>query len=223
MLENNLNCYNSAAESFDKKIGSLSNYDEAYGFFTASLKGSKLLDTACGPGNISRWITKHWQDFKTVTNPEQPEITLMDLSTEMLRLAKGYLPGAKTMNCSIVDFALEECSYDGIINGFGLPYLTLEEGLSHFKKVHSTLKPEGIYFLSFMNADDTKRSGNPTFTQNEHPSFSPDSTITVTYWQQDFVLAELEKLGFKLLKKWNLDYTESDGSITTDVVLVVQK
>lgn len=61
------------------------------------------------------------------------------------------------------------------------------------------------------------------YTQTEHPSFSPASTITVTYHSQDVIEEQLKKSGFSMLRKWNLDYKEPDESITTDVVLIFKK
>lgn len=213
MLKNNLDAYNDSAVSFDAKIGKLTNYDEAYTYFASFLKkGNSVLDTACGPANISRFISKLVSDL---------DFTLMDLSEEMLKVAKNYLPDAKILCNDICEFDLQK-QFDGIINGFGLPYLCEEDALKHFKTVYSHLKENGVYYLSFMNVNE-KHKGKSSYTQDEHPSFNPNALITVTYHSQELIEEKLKKIGFQLLKKWNLDYKESDGSITTDVVLILKK
>lgn len=214
MLKNNLDAYNDSALSFDQKIGALTNYNEAYKYFSLLLReGASVLDTACGPGNISRFINKQVKNL---------DFTLMDLSEKMLEVAKGYLPDAKIICCDICDFDLKT-QFDGIINGFGLPYLSTEDALCHFKVVNKHLKKGGIYYLSFMNINCACYPGEVSYSQNEHPSFNPDCTITVTYHNQEEILKYLQNEGFCLLKKWNLDYKEPDGSITTDVVMILRK
>ncbi len=210
----NLKAYDVSASSFDKKIGALSNYDEAYKYFASFLKtGSKVLDTACGPANISRFINSQVSDL---------DFTLMDLAPNMLEIASGYLPKAKTVCSNICDFELEE-KFDGIINGFGLPYLFPDEADNHFKTVYASLKEGGVYYLSFMNVNSEKYPGKDNYVQEEHPSFNPEVTIRVNYYSQETIVKKLTDLGFELLKKWNLNYKEADGSITTDVVLVLNR
>ena len=214
MLQNNLDAYNESAESFDKKIGSLSNYNEAYSVLASCLKpGDDVLDTACGPGNISRFLDKKVPELK---------FTMMDLSQEMLKISKRYLPNAGILCGDICSFSLGK-KFDAVINGFGLPYLTPEEACRHFEAVYNHLKSGGIYYLSFMNVNEKNHPDEKFYTQTEHPSFNPDSTITVTYHSQDVVEEQLKKAGFSMLRKWNLDYKEPDGSITTDVVMIFKK
>lgn len=210
----NLKAYDVSASSFDKKIGSLSNYDEAYNFFASFLKkGDKILDSACGPGNISRYLNNVVSDL---------DLTLMDLSSNMLEIASSYLPNARILQSNICDFELNE-KFDAIINGFGLPYLFPDETEQHFKTVYNHLKAGGIYYVSFMDVNAERYPGKENYVQEEHPSFNPDVTIRVNYHSQDSIVKKLTSLGFELLKKWNLDYKEPDGSITTDVVLVFRR
>ena len=214
MLQNNLDAYNESAESFDKKIASLTNYDDAYTEFASYLKpGDDVLDTACGPGNISRFLDKKVPGLK---------FTMMDFSQEMLKISKRYLSNAEILCGDICSFSLGK-KFDAVINGFGLPYLNPEEACRHFVAVCNHLKAGGIYYLSFMNVNEKNHPDEKFYTQTEHPSFNPASTITVTYHSQDVIEEQLKKVGFSMLRKWNLDYKELDGSITTDVVLIFKK
>ena len=126
------------------------------------------------------------------------------------------------MQSNICDFELNE-KFDAIINGFGLPYLFPDETEQHFKTVYNHLKAGGIYYVSFMDVNAERYPGKENYVQEEHPSFNPDVTIRVNYHSQDSIVKKLISLGFELLKKWNLDYKEPDGSITTDVVLVFRR
>lgn len=214
MLQNNIDAYNESAESFDKKIASLTNYDDAYTVFASYLKpGDDVLDTACGPGNISRFLDKKVSELN---------FTMMDLSLEMLKISKRYLPNAEILCNDICSFSLGN-KFDAVINGFGLPYLSPEEACRHFEVVYSHLKNGGIYYLSFMNVNEKNHPDEKFYTQTEHPSFNSALTITVTYHSQNVIEEQLKEKGFSLLHKWNLDYKEPDGSVTTDVVLILKK
>lgn len=214
MLKNNLDAYNASAVSFDERIGGLTNYDEAYDAL-ASLLGESpsVLDTACGPGNISAYIAR---------KVPHASFVLMDLSEGMLKVARSHLPEAELIEHDICSFDLGR-KFDAVINGFGLPYLSPEDALRHFSTVYSHLKENGLYYLSFMNVNEERHPGMKSYTQDEHPSFNPSAYITVTYHSQEVILRQLQETGFTLVKRWNLDYRESDGSITTDVVMILRK
>lgn len=210
MITENINAYDKSAKAFDEKIGTLSNYDEAYDFLLTHLEtNDEVLDLACGPGNIGRYL---------VNKIPSLSITGIDLAPAMLEVAKQNVPSGNFICSNITDFIIPTSTtdksakqYDVVINGFGLPYLSGEEVVKSFKQSAMHLKKGGIFYISFMEGDKV---------QKEHPSFNPEITLTVTYHPQKKIESILEDTGFSIIKKYNLDYKESDGSITTDVVLI---
>jgi 2-polyprenyl-3-methyl-5-hydroxy-6-metoxy-1,4-benzoquinol methylase len=53
-----INAYNNSANQFAEKIATLSNYDECYDYLLQRLEpGNSILDLACGPGNISKYLS----------------------------------------------------------------------------------------------------------------------------------------------------------------------
>lgn len=210
MITENIEAYDKSAKAFDEKIGKLSNYNDAYDFLLTHLKANdEILDLACGPANISRYLVKKIPSLS---------ITGIDLAPQMLEVAKQNVPSGKFVCSNITDFIVPTSTtnksakkFDAVINGFGLPYLSEKELTKSIKQSVLHLKKGGIFYVSFME-------GNKV--QKEHPSFNPEITITVTYHPQKKIETILENQGFNIIKKYNLDYKESDGSITTDIVLI---
>ncbi len=209
MISENIDGYDKSAKAFDDKIGQLSNYNDAYDFFSDYLnENDEILDLACGPANISRYLV----------SKKRLSITGIDLSPKMLEVARQNVPTGDFICSNITDFFIPSGEqsktakkFDAIINGFGLPYLNEEEAERTFEKSALHLKEGGFFYISFMDGDKT---------QKEHPSFNPEITLTVTYHPQKRIESLLEKVGFTIIKRYNLDYKESDGSITTDDVLI---
>lgn len=205
ILVKNILAYDKSAFSFDQKIAILPNYNDLYDFFSLLLaKNSKLLDLGCGPANISRYLYDKNKSLK---------ITCLDLSKEMLKIAQKYIPNAIFVCDNAINFDLNE-KFNAVLSGFVMPYLTSEEVILHIENINAHLEKNGFLYMSFMNGEK--------ITQ-ETPSFNKDVTLTVHYHNQNKIEKILREKGFEILKKENLEYIESDGSITIDVVFICKK
>jgi predicted TPR repeat methyltransferase len=130
----------------------------------------------------------------------------------MLDLARENMPNGRFENRSIIEFDWPT-KFDLIINGFGLPYLTKQQRLSCFKCTSNLLNPNGLIYISFMEGE---KEGFET------TSYNPDEQFYIYYHKRQDVISELEAIGFKILKQWELDYQEADGSITKDIIIVAE-
>ena len=196
--------YDRTAKAFSSSIGRLSNYDHTYDAMADQLnEGDLLLDLACGPAQISGYI---W-DKKTI------RVTGVDLSSEMLSIARDRIPDGEFFKASILDFR-QGGPYDGILLGFGLPYLDEAQLSPCLTNAASLLKPGKAIYLSFMHGRGCRV---------ETTSFGGDHEFLIHYHPKDHVRAVLKEQGLGVLKEFELDYEESDGSITKDVVLIARK
>lgn len=200
-----IEAYNQSAQAFDGTIAKLSNYNHCYDYLIKELPepGASVLDLACGPANISAYLSEK-RNFKLVG---------LDLSESMLSVAREKLPLGNFQCKSIVDFSIAQ-SFDLVINGFGLPYLNKEQRKESFVSTVNVMKPGALFFLSFMEGNQRGF---------ETPSFNKEVELYIYYHLRAEVEEELSILGLHLEKSWELDYKESDGSVTTDVVLVLRK
>lgn len=108
-------------------------YNHIYDFLLEYLdENSEILDLACGPANISSYL-KNKIDCK---------ITGMDLSGEMLKIAQQNIPDGIFIKQSIIDFKLSE-KFKLIVNGFGLPYLNIDQIIKSMQNSYNCLKSNG--------------------------------------------------------------------------------
>src|ERR1700750_3450814 len=118
-----------AAEAFDKsakiyqdKFMDVSLFAETFNFFCDQIKAedAQILDIACGPGNITKYILDRKPDYQVLG---------IDLSPKMLDLAQANNPSAlfQLMDCR--DIGQIGKRFDGIICGFCLPCLVRDEAV----------------------------------------------------------------------------------------------
>ena len=103
---------------------------------------------------------------------------------------------------------------DVIVNGFGIPYLNAEQVRSCFQCSYDALVENGYMYISFM---DGRKEGF------EKTSFGNNELFYLFYHNREFIRNQLLGLKFEIMKEWVLDYTETDGSITNDVIMICRK
>ena len=135
--------FNEGAEVYEEKYMELALYHDALNAFCALLprKNAYILDAACGPGNISRYLSSQLADCN---------ILGIDLAPNMLALARKNIPKGvfKEIDCRAISQLGQQ--FDGIICGFGLPYLSKDEAIQFIKDASQLLRPGGVLYLSTM-------------------------------------------------------------------------
>lgn len=137
-----------AAQDYDatrKKY--ITCFDDFYGVAIAQIPFSedddfKVLDLGAGTGLFSALIKGVFPNC---------EVTLTDISSEMLLKAKERFAGNSDVNYIQNDYINETIpgEYDVVISGLSLHHSTQSELQSIFKKLYSCLKTNGV----FINAD----------------------------------------------------------------------
>jgi SAM-dependent methyltransferase len=196
--------YNNSAKMFMEKIGSKNNYNGTYDFIINKLKiNDNILDLACGCGQISKYI----KDKINVN------ITGVDLSQEMLKLAKNNLPNGLFIEDSIITFKTNTI-FDLIIIGFGIPYLNKIQVAQCIENSISLLKINGYIYLSFM---DGNKEGF------EKTSFGGENNFYIFYHKKEDINKILIENKMEIEEEYILDYEEPDGRITKDVIVIGKK
>jgi len=196
--------YNQSSKDFMDKIGSLKNYNDTYDYLINPLnENDNVLDLACGPAQISRYLL----DRININ------ITGVDLSVEMLKIAKNNIPNGIFLNYSIVTFK-PDISYNLIILGFGIPYLDKNQTIQCIKNSASMLIDNGYIYISFMDGD------NEGF---EETSFGGGNKFYIYYHKKENIKNILEDNGIEIIKEYVIDYNEKDGRITKDIILIGKK
>ena len=122
-----------------------------------------VLDIGAGTGLFTQFIYE--------LHPEL-QFTLVDISTDMLAVAKQRFAGADNVSYQELDFSQEPFKekYDLIISALAIHHLEDEQKMQLYQNVYDALNPGGI----FINADQvkgrtsgliitTRRNGRPIF------------------------------------------------------------
>lgn len=200
--------FDKSAKIYQDKFMDVSLYAGQFNVFFEHITAdnASILDIACGPGNI----TKYLLDRKPKYN-----ILGIDLSSEMLSLARTNNPNAKfeLMDCRDIDQIDQK--FDGITCGFCLPYLTKEETTDLITNTAKLLKPGGVFYLSTMEEDEENKS--------RYQVASTGDQVFVHYHQEAYLSNALRESGFEILSLNRFDSPGQGDLKITDLVMVNKK
>jgi 2-polyprenyl-3-methyl-5-hydroxy-6-metoxy-1,4-benzoquinol methylase len=195
--------WNKIAKLYEEKFMDLDIYNESYDFFCDQIEkeNAEILELACGPGNITRYMLRqkpHWQ------------FTATDYAEEMVKLAQVNNPQATCEVMGMLDIREKKERYDGIICGFGLPYVQPHELEEFIHQVAQHLHPKGVCYLSFV-AGDESQSGLKTNSQGD--------TVFFHYYPLQRILDLFEKNHKKALKSFTIQYPQHKEDHTILILL----
>jgi ubiquinone/menaquinone biosynthesis C-methylase UbiE len=195
--------YNRSAEKYRNKFENYAPYRSSIEKFISLLTPPqcRILDAGCGPGiNAKRFVEHNHQ------------VTGIDFSAEMIRLAKEYCPEGEFMAADLKDIR-QDVKYDAVCASFVIVHMTDSETDRFLAKLpHLLTGAKPLLYLSFMTGK------NPGY---EKTSFS-DSPIYFNYYDEELIKQKLAELGFILLSGDKKPYQEADGTFTRDVFLILE-
>ena len=197
--------FDKLATGYQDKFMDVSLYGDSFDFFLSRLnQTASILELAYGPGNI----TKHLLD-------KRPDLKILgtDLSPNMLRLAKNNNPTAefKLMDCRALD-SLNE-TYDAIMCGFCLPYLSKEDSIQLIADSVKVLDSKGSIYISTMEDD---------YSNSKFEKGSSGDEIFMHYHEESYLTKALTDNGFKVLFLDRKRY-ESGGKPVVDLIIIAEK
>lgn len=195
--------FDKLAGLYEQKFMNVDLYADTLNWFCQNTK-TKILELACGPGNVTRYLLGKRPDL---------QILGTDLAPNMLTLAQKNNPGAefKLMDCRNL-LQLKEC-YDSIVCGFCLPYLSMAETAQLIADAAQILNPDGYLYLSTMEADYAK--------SGEEFSSTGDK-VYLYYYLADDLIGILQEKGFALAYQQRIA-TAGNTKSNVDLVLIAQK
>lgn len=204
---NAVNIFDLRANGYRERFMDVSLYADGLDLFCSNLPmGSEVLELACGPGNITKYLLSKRPDLK---------IRATDLAPNMLKIAKEENPGAELQLLDCRDILALNRKFQGILAGFCLPYLSEAESVKLIADSSQLLYNGGVLYLSTMEADDQNVSGIKTSSYGDK--------LYMYYHNAEFLTAALEKHGFKLLALDRKVSVSSDGTRVSDLILLAGK
>jgi len=197
--------FNKRALIYEQKYMDVRAYAEGFDFLLSHIRGTNVLDVACGPGNVAAYMLAktpalHWFGI--------------DLSPNMVQLASKNAPEGKFQVMDAKHIHTLQTPFHAVISAFCFPYLTPEEVRLFCKSASALLQPGGLIYVSTM-------AGQSTHTAMQVNSFGDE--LHTYYHAPADILAVLQQSGFKLRQSWPPEETWKDIENGKDVVLIATK
>lgn len=198
--------FNKYARSYSEKFMDVSLYAQTLDLFCTQMpKNSGLLDIACGPGNIARYLHDKMPGIK---------ITGIDLAPDMLDIAREAVPAAEFLLMDCRDISLLPTLYDGIVCAFVLPYLGKEDALKLMQDCSEKLSNTGVLYLSFMEGANS---------DSNYVTNSGGDTVFLNYHEVQYITDALTGGGCDIVNVTRMPSPPNTSVQTNDVILVALK
>jgi 2-polyprenyl-3-methyl-5-hydroxy-6-metoxy-1,4-benzoquinol methylase len=202
-----VNIFNKFANEYQAKFMEFSLYNDSYDLFCDSIQTSNasILDVACGPGNITRYLLQKRSDFNIIG---------IDLAPKMLELAKLNNPAAQFRLSDGRDLLKLKRKFDGIMCGFLFPYLSEDECVQFISNAAKTLNTNGVLYISTMEEDEKHRSGlKKTANGNE---------LYMYYHKYENLVDAIKKNNLTVVSVLRKEFHEENGMVT-DLIILAKK
>jgi cyclopropane fatty-acyl-phospholipid synthase-like methyltransferase len=182
-------------------------YNDSYDAFLDLVTqiNASVLEIGCGPGNITKYLLTKRDDLK---------IMGIDISENMIELAKKNNPLAKfeLMDCREIDKLNKK--FDAIVCGFCIPYLSYNDCHKLISDCHNLLNDAGILYLSFLGGH-YENSGYISGTNKERTYF---------YYHDPTTLEKTLKSNlFEIIKQMEKIYRKGDGANEVHTIFILKK
>lgn len=197
------------ASEFAEKFMNIDSYRVHFDRFCdlAESKQPKILELGCGPGNVTRYLKKRFQNS---------EIIAIDLAPRMIDIAKKTVNGVDFRVMDAREIKKLNIRFDLIMCSFCLPFLSKDDTFQLISACSERLKQKGLLYLSTMEGNESKAGFEPT-------NFSGNSEIYFNYHEQKNLEDALIDNGFTIDYNIRQDYLESNGNITIDLIMIAKK
>lgn len=199
--------WNQIADLYQSKFMDMDYYNASYDAFCNALPqaNAKVLELGCGPGNVSKYLLT-----------KLPNLSLLgiDIAPNMIQLAKQNNPTANFEVRDVMSIGELNDTYDGIIAGFCLPYVSNEECPTLINTCYHLMNEKGICYLSFVEGDPSESC------------YKLGSNGLRTYFYYH-LLSTLKTLatqsGFKSSETMKINYPIKDHQFDIHTVLLLKK
>lgn len=199
--------WNNVAQLYNDHFMDLELYDDTYEAFVAILpvQNASVLELGCGPGNITRHLLH--------LNPGL-QLIATDIAPNMVSLAKVNNPSAEIMQLDCRDLSSIDGTFDGIVCGFTIPYLSASDCQKLFADCSSLLNSNGCFYISYVEGN-TDNSG--------YISGSTGDRMYFYFHEPELILQLLAANHFEILEIIHKEYIRSKDVIETHTIILSKK
>ena len=198
--------FNKYAESYQEKYMDVALYAASLDLFCAHLpdENAEILELACGPGNVTQYL---------LTKSPGLKILGTDLAPNMIELARKNNPSAQFEVLDCRQISSLGRTFDAIMFGFGLPYLSKSEALDFIRDAAKRLKPKGLIYLSTME-DDYSKSGIQTSSGGDQ--------LYMYFHEAAYLEQALKEQGFQIIALNRQEFPTEKSEKTMDLLILAR-
>ncbi len=198
--------FDKLASEYQAKYMDFDFYFDTYDTFCdlVTERNARVLEIACGPGNIAKYILKKHPDY---------QIHGIDLSPNMVTLAKENNPTATFEVMDSRNISVVNKKFDAIICGFCTPYLSKSDVKKLIKDMRALLIVGGTLYISTMEDEDNK-SGFQTSSSGDK--------VYIHYHKFEHIEQNLKSNGFKIVDFERKQFSEENSEPTTDLFIYAE-
>ncbi len=198
--------FNEFAHEYANRFVSAESYADSLNRFCSLIetKQPHILELGCGPGNVTKFMAQQFPECRMIA---------LDLAPKMLEIARKEIPEVDFRLMDVRNISSLPHKFDAVLCAFCLPFLSGADARKLISDSANRLHSGGVIYISTMEGG-SERAGFET------TSFSGNSEIYFNYHLKEDLESSLIENGFdiKILKRQ--DYTEPDGSTTTDLIFI---
>ena len=195
------------ADRYAEKYFDLDLYDRYLERFAhrIGLHGASVLDVACGPGNVSAYLSKARPDLKLVG---------IDLSPRMIEQARLRVPSATFLVKDCRQMGKLDRLFDAAAFAFGLSYLSDDDANRFFSSLNANVRDTAVLYLSTITGE-LRHAGFETSSSGDR--------VYLEYRRVDDVVSMVERAGYRIEFMEVLASPANAPKVTQDLVLIAQR
>ncbi|HEY0091653.1 MAG TPA: class I SAM-dependent methyltransferase [Flavobacterium sp.] len=205
--KNAVEVFDKRATEYQDKFMDVSLYHECFDKFCDAISETKgdILDIACGPGNVSKYLLQQRPDYR---------IMGIDLSSRMIALAQVNNPTAKfeVMDCR--NMRSLGSRFHGIVCAFVLPYLSKEATGKLIADTYELLLDGGVIYISTME---------DAYEKSKMVTSSYGDKIFMYFHDLNYLNQALVDSCFEILETRRQTYPTTDGTSVVDLIIIAKK
>lgn len=202
-----------AVALFDRHAGEYARKYMDVGHYAPSLEllcaglpaGAHVLDVACGPGNVARYLLDRRPDLRW---------TGIDLSPNMVALAQEHCPEAQFLVGDARGIGDYSDRFDAVIIAFCLPYLDRGAAIRLVADAAGLLLPDGLLLVSTME-DAYEKSGTQYSSQGD--------ALYMYYHEAGYLVQAMTDHGLTVMDLRRQAYPPEGPATATDLLIVAER
>jgi len=195
--------FNRRADVYEEKYMDVGLYAGTLDLFCSGVKAKgRILELACGPGNITMYVLNKRPDL---------DILATDLAPNMLEIGRKYNPGVEFRLMDCRDVAALQEQFDGVICGFALPYLSKDEAIRLIADISGVLIQGGLFYLSTIEGD---------YSGSRMQTSSQGDQLLMYYHEAGYLTEALRQNGFGSI---TIARKQMNADSDTDLIVMAKK